>query len=257
MSQAEASRLVSKLRYNLKDRRKLSNIKGPQGRHDKIRKTVTALLKYERIELNYNSADESRGYAERLISDAIKFGDCHKETMKMASYWVIEKPIVHKLFKVLAPRYQNFPLSYTKMWRAPLNPKDGKPKCVLELRNNIYPPLGPDTSNHKNLLHNVLLSEAKKAYDKEKALVKLQEVNENLKLRAEARIKDNMNDKESNLITESMKHMNLGCLKEEQYTELSGDSNQSEKVQLLQEEENVDAESSTEKCQELIKKIDK
>lgn len=67
MSQVQVSKLVSKLRYNLKDRRKLKNIEGPQGRHDKIRKVVTALFKYERIELKYELADESRGYAERVI----------------------------------------------------------------------------------------------------------------------------------------------------------------------------------------------
>lgn len=67
MSQAEASKLVSKLRYNLKPRRKLKNPEGPLGRHNKIRKIVTALFKHERIELNYFAADEARGYAERVI----------------------------------------------------------------------------------------------------------------------------------------------------------------------------------------------
>jgi len=40
---------------------------GPAGRLKALRATVTALLKYERIELYYNRADEARGYAERVI----------------------------------------------------------------------------------------------------------------------------------------------------------------------------------------------
>jgi len=44
--------------YYLKD--------GSKGRVLKIQKTVTALFKHERIELNRNRADEVRGYAERV-----------------------------------------------------------------------------------------------------------------------------------------------------------------------------------------------
>lgn len=55
----------------------------------------------------------------QLISDAIRYGDCHKETMEMADYWLGEKQIVHKLFKVLVPRYKDCPVSYTRMIKAP------------------------------------------------------------------------------------------------------------------------------------------
>lgn len=67
MNQAEISKLVSRLRVPISPRHKnLQNPEGPQGRLKKLRKTVTALFKYERIELNYTLADESRGYAERV-----------------------------------------------------------------------------------------------------------------------------------------------------------------------------------------------
>lgn len=39
---------------------------GPQGRINKIRKLVTALVRHERIEGYYEYLDESRGYAERV-----------------------------------------------------------------------------------------------------------------------------------------------------------------------------------------------
>lgn len=105
-------------------------------------------------------------YAERLISEAIRYGDCHKPTMEMADYWLIEKQLVHKLFKVLVPRFQDYNVSYTKLYRAPKPPIPGdqNPKAVLELRGHPYPSLLPDNSSNKNLIHNVLLEEAKRAY---------------------------------------------------------------------------------------------
>jgi len=66
MNQANVEKLVSKLRYNVKPRRRLRNWDGSEGRLRKIQKTVTALIKYERIELNYPRADEARGYVEQV-----------------------------------------------------------------------------------------------------------------------------------------------------------------------------------------------
>lgn len=69
MNQAEVSKLVSQLRILVKPRhRNLKNRFGPEGRMEKLRKTVTALVKYERIELHTQRADEARGYAERVMS---------------------------------------------------------------------------------------------------------------------------------------------------------------------------------------------
>lgn len=73
MNQADVSKLVSRLKTKVNPRlRKFRNPNGPEGRLHKLRKTVTALFKYERIELNYPRADEARMYAERVsrnISD--------------------------------------------------------------------------------------------------------------------------------------------------------------------------------------------
>lgn len=67
MNQADLSRLVSllKISVNAKPRR-LPNPEGPAGRLKKLKATVTALIKYERIELNHPRADEARAYAERV-----------------------------------------------------------------------------------------------------------------------------------------------------------------------------------------------
>ncbi|XP_036336987.1 39S ribosomal protein L17, mitochondrial-like [Rhagoletis pomonella] len=87
MNQADVSKLMSQLRIAVKPRRNLKNPDGPEGRLLKLRKTVTALVKHERIELYYNRADEARGYAELLISNAIRYGDRHTSTMELADYW--------------------------------------------------------------------------------------------------------------------------------------------------------------------------
>lgn len=67
--QADFNKLVSKLRIRILPKyRKLSQPDGPEGRLRNLRQTVTALIKYERIELSYSRADEARGYAERVNS---------------------------------------------------------------------------------------------------------------------------------------------------------------------------------------------
>lgn len=90
--------------------------------------------------------------------------------MEMADYWIIEKEYIHKLFKVLVPRYQDYTVSYTRLIKAPTPYQDliPRPKAVLELRGNPYPSLLPDTHNNRALIHNVLLDEAKKAYRQKK-----------------------------------------------------------------------------------------
>lgn len=153
------------------------NIQGPGGRLRKMQKTMTALVIHERLELNYHRGDEVRGYAERLISDVIRYGDCHKPTMDLAKFWIMDEAAVPKLFKVLAPRFKDWPigLPYTRMVRAPANIKDYfnndelhyGAKAVLELRGNPYPPLpGPFVKPHPGAIHNVLLEEARKEYFK-------------------------------------------------------------------------------------------
>jgi hypothetical protein len=58
--------------------------------------------------------------------------------MELADYWLLEKQLVHKLFKVLVPRFENCPVSYTRMYRAP-RPCPGPKfkRAVLELRGEI------------------------------------------------------------------------------------------------------------------------
>lgn len=91
--------------------------------------------------------------------------------MELADFWLLEKQLVHKLFKVLVPRFESSPVSYTRMYKAPRDyPGKTYKRSVLELRGNPYPPLFPDLSFNRNFIQNVLLDEAKKDYQREKAL---------------------------------------------------------------------------------------
>ena len=68
MSQAEIRKLIPAVRVAINAKhRKFSNPKGPEGRMLMLRKTVTDLVKNERLELNYHRGDEARGYAEMVI----------------------------------------------------------------------------------------------------------------------------------------------------------------------------------------------
>lgn len=185
---AELSKLVSRLNIPVHWHvKRMRNPQGPEGRLIKLRQTVTALFKYERIELNYARADEARGYAERLISEAIRHGPQCEETMEMADWWLEEKQLVHKLFKVLVPRFQNYPSSFTTLYRAPcwywsdgFHPelteaeKDREvnetislhgvvllQKAVLELKGHPYPPMFRTHYSNPRFIQNVLLSSAK------------------------------------------------------------------------------------------------
>ena len=111
----------------------------------------------------------------QLISDAIRHGDRHKPTMEMADYWLLDKTVVHKLFKVLVPRFEQSNSSYTKIFKAPRqypvvdSNQRYRSRSILELKGNPYPPVMPDQmTRNRNLIHNVLLHEAKKAFYYEK-----------------------------------------------------------------------------------------
>lgn len=171
MNQAEIRKLIPALRVTIRNtKRNFGNPNGPEGRLIKMRRTVTELVKNERIELYYHRGDEARGYAERLISEAIKYGDRHRPTMELASYWLEEKQLVHKLFKVLVPRFKDSQVSYTKMHKAPNTyPGPFSERVVLELRGNPFPPLENKPVSTRNWIHNILLEEARRDYSQRKA----------------------------------------------------------------------------------------
>ncbi len=80
----------------------------------------------------------------------------------MADYWLLEKQLVHKLFKVLVPRFENYNTSYTRMFRAPREfPGRQNARSILELKENPYPTLNPDVERNKLWINNILLDGAR------------------------------------------------------------------------------------------------
>lgn len=178
MNQARITQhLISKLNYPLRVKpRKLRNYDGPEGRMLKIRKTMTSLIKLERIELNWNRADEVRGYADQLISQALIHGHKDKRIQELVDYYLLEKQLVYKFFYVLMPRYEG-KTQFTNLIMVPrILPGFPRKRAVLELRDNPYPPMPKYATDGKQLLHNVLLDSAKKDFHMEQLQKSIEEI---------------------------------------------------------------------------------
>lgn len=108
-------------------------------------------------------------FSLQLISEAIRHGDCHKPTMDIANFWLLEKELIHKLFKVLVPRFENCKTAYTRLLNAPRPlPMRIDQKVVLELRDNPYPSLVNKQAHNRLHIQNVLLDAAKYDYRQSK-----------------------------------------------------------------------------------------
>ncbi|TWW54620.1 large ribosomal subunit protein bL17m [Takifugu rubripes] len=130
---------------------------GPESRINILRNILTGLVRHERIETTAARADEVRFYAEKLI-DYAKKGDTDEKAMKMASFWLTEKDLVPKLFKVLAPRFETRANGYTRMARIPNRANLDRAKmAVLEYKGNPLPPLYPVKKPNELWLINQLL----------------------------------------------------------------------------------------------------
>ncbi|XP_061188259.1 uncharacterized protein LOC133196364 [Saccostrea echinata] len=135
---------------------------GPPGRERRLQKTISMLLRFQRIEGSWGVINETREYTEALIERAIKKGPEDPRMMALANHWCLEKDLVHMLFKEYVPRfsqpmYQNKP--YLQLYRIELQP--GKQylqkMACLELKGNPWPKVKPEPPNTAGQLHNVLL----------------------------------------------------------------------------------------------------
>ncbi|XP_076136006.1 large ribosomal subunit protein bL17m [Alosa pseudoharengus] len=138
---------------------------GPESRINMLRNILTGLVRHERIETTWARADEVQFYAEKLI-DYAKRGDTDEKAMQMANFWLTEKDLLPKLFKVLAPRFENQSKAYTYMARLPNRENlDRAAMAVLEYKGNPFPPLFPAKRENELTLINQLL----KGYREERA----------------------------------------------------------------------------------------
>lgn len=167
-------------KYNIKN--KVENT--PQGQLYALTIKLSDLFRDERIVLNYNKAAELRPQAERLIVEAMRNGDRHRPTMALADYWLRDKALIHKLFKVYVPRYLDYPGAFTALHMLGLD--YDKPKmtmterkenhgmsnhpwgdAVLEMRGNSLPPIIRPKLNRTGLLTNILIDGARESRKKE------------------------------------------------------------------------------------------
>ncbi len=83
--------------------------------------------------------------------------------MELADYWLLEKDLVPKLFKVIVPRYENLLGPYTQVHHLPIEyPGRAKPHILLELKGNPYPPVVQRSRDFSQSLTNILISSYKK-----------------------------------------------------------------------------------------------
>lgn len=153
----------------------------------------------------------------QLIIEAMKHGDRHRRTMELADFWLKEKQAVHKLFKVLVPRFADYTTSFTNLfylppryaWNVPQKGDDvphevvqqlynHKLRGVLEFKGNPYPALfkSRSASSNKTILTNVLMSAAREQYDR--AVTQEQQRNVSQKRDAAVDGKSSANTSEAN-----------------------------------------------------------
>lgn len=79
--------------------------------------------------------------------------------MEMADYWLLEKDLIPKLFKVLVKRYENSMGPYTSVYKLPLKYPTSHPKnIVLELKDNPFPPVLNSQRDFSKSLSNLLIN---------------------------------------------------------------------------------------------------
>ena len=185
MNQAEVHKLITSLRfkvspkaYNVVSRRNphsaVAAANGNRYRLELLRTQVTNLIVNERLEMTKGMGITVREYTERLIQEAINNGDTHKPTMELADWWLEDKAAIHKLFKVIVPRMQEQPFAFTRLFNSPMQAssnmlgqdprnKQHYPKVIVELVGHPFPPLYySNTEPNRKMIHNVLLSEARR-----------------------------------------------------------------------------------------------
>lgn len=90
-----------------------------------------------------------------------KRGDRDPDAMRVADFWLTDKAQVHKLFKVLGPRFAQSNGPFTKLFKYAEPGERGKMTAYLEFKGNPYPPLQPTERKNPKWLINVLLEGAR------------------------------------------------------------------------------------------------
>lgn len=95
-----------------------------------LRNMVTSLLRVERFETTLGKAKELRPVTEKIITLG-KRGDLNARRQAFA--YLQDKAVVHKLFAILGPRYQERNGGYTRVVRTGYRHGDAAPLAFIEL----------------------------------------------------------------------------------------------------------------------------
>ncbi|TQN33017.1 LSU ribosomal protein L17P [Haloactinospora alba] len=103
---------------------------GPTHEKHLLANLATALFEHGRIKTTEAKAKRLRPYAEKLITLG-KRGDLHARRQVLTK--ITDKSVVHELFTVIGPRYENREGGYTRITRVGPRKGDGAPMAVIEL----------------------------------------------------------------------------------------------------------------------------
>ena len=99
-------------------------------RNAMLRNLATSLLKHGRITTTLAKAKDLRGVVEPMVTKA-KVDNVHNR--RWAYNYIYEKPVVHRLFTEIAPRYANRPGGYTRVIKLGNRANDAAPMAIIEL----------------------------------------------------------------------------------------------------------------------------
>jgi large subunit ribosomal protein L17 len=95
-----------------------------------MRNLVTALFEHERIKTTLAKAKESRRFADRMVTFALKNNVAARREV---GRFIQDKTVLKKLFDVIGPRFAGRPGGYTRVLRLGPREGDGAEMALLEL----------------------------------------------------------------------------------------------------------------------------
>jgi large subunit ribosomal protein L17 len=107
-----------------------------------FRNMSAALIKHEQITTTVAKAKELRPYVEKLITLAKKGGLSNR---RLAQSRLMDDTQLHKLFDVLAPRYEDREGGYTRVIKAGIRMSDAAPIAIIELVDRDVDAKGQDS----------------------------------------------------------------------------------------------------------------
>jgi len=104
--------------------------RSPAHRRALLRNLATSFFRHEQIETTLPKAKDLRPIVERLITLARK-DTLHARRQALA--YLLDKPVVHKLFAVIAPSFHGRPGGYTRVLRTRQRMSDAAEMALIEL----------------------------------------------------------------------------------------------------------------------------